>query len=277
MGWEGRETVALDPPRLTMLPERGPATERRFDSEDALCRFLLVRALTRQGAPIRWNGTAPAPRPGGAIEPTPAPGADAAPADRRPQQRWSWPVAPLTAIAARGEGLVVLRDTASLDAHGAAGAPWLTALDVATGRERWALPLPAAEVPVIAVAGTVAGTVVRERDVTSQLTLVGDDGRARWTRPAAELVTRRGDVLYVRRGDGLSGLDRATGRTLWTTGSARPATLTRAMRRLRGAAARGLPAGPADVAPRPAGTGGVREDDGHAVAVRDGLLLAWRC
>lgn len=167
------DRVETDPPALATSIDRGMWTRRPFESVDAVCRFWLTRELLQRPAVL--DAPLPGPplgRPDGAVVPV----ALASAGGPGPRPAWRRPLAPLSRVVARGEGLVVVADTAALMAHGAGAVLHATALEVASGAERWSVPLRAGAGASFAVVGTtVLVATLRE--------LFGLDaatGRERW-------------------------------------------------------------------------------------------------
>jgi outer membrane protein assembly factor BamB len=170
--------------------------------------------------------------------------------------RVAWRV-PLPGVAlgpASGDDRVVVT---TWEAEHGAGAGAL-AVDPATGRQRWAVPLPEGGVSgpgMVAAAGERLAVVIAG-DIAAHA-LASDSGEERWSTPlegagspeVVPLDAGRGAVLLGHRLGGLVLLDGADGRVRWKASS-------------DGAAVRGGPAGPG-----PEGAYALPLDDGR-------LLLA---
>lgn len=210
-GWE---QVGRDRASLIVQNDRSAADVVDFGSEDALCRWLLVRSLLAQPPAARRVPAAPRLLPP-IVEPDPAdPGADGDPS-------WRRPLAPMSRVAARGGGTVIVEDTASLLAHGGEGALVQQAIDVANGRARWTRPVwPPAARPTVGIADDCLLSWADGRLSAHELS----SGQERWTVRCAE----RPRLLAHAPGRGVltagpavdaplpaRGIDLMDGRTLW--------------------------------------------------------------
>ncbi len=211
------QRVATDPWRVVQDDDRGMTHETAFTDEDALCRFLLVRALVADPPAAAHLPAVPRVVPMG----EPAAGDESPPTGRTPTERWRRQLAPLSRLVARGGGTLVVEDTTSLFAHGPDGALAQVALELATGQVRWERPVwpPVAE-PTVGIADDCLLSWGHGR--LSARDLASGDGR--WTVACEErprLLAHTAGRAVIATGPSAEApcparaLDLATGTTVW--------------------------------------------------------------
>jgi PQQ-like domain len=212
------ETLAADPWRLVTHLDRGEREVLPFPDEDAACRWLLTRELIENPPPAR-DGSAPVlpdlepdPRVSGA-----APGGLRRDRNQPPVVRWRRPLRPFSKLSGRGSGVAVVTDSSSLYRHGVGGCLHLVALDVATGRQLWTVPVwPSSHWPTV----HVLGDTVLVRTDSWWAGFDSRTGECRWRgSPAstARVVAQHAGLAVLALGEesGMAGLDLRTGALVW--------------------------------------------------------------